>query len=80
MLKDNDLIITGHERSMIHELDRYIPVAASFGGICVGLLTMIADFTGAIGSGNIFLLFSYTIIGTGILLAVTIIYGYMEQI
>jgi len=34
--------------------------------MCVGLLTIIADFMGAIGSG------------TGILLAVTIIYGYFE--
>ncbi|GMY34381.1 protein transport protein Sec61 subunit alpha-like [Fagus crenata] len=48
------------------ELNRYIPTAAAFGGICIGALTVLADFMGAIGSG------------TGILLAVTIIYQYFE--
>ena len=35
--------------------------------MCIGLLTVMADFMGAIGSG------------TGILLAVTIIYQYYEM-
>jgi protein transport protein SEC61 subunit alpha len=35
--------------------------------MCIGALTVIADLLGAIGSG------------TGILLAVSIIYGYFEQ-
>lgn len=47
-------------------MSKRIPVAAACGGMCVGLLTIMADFMGAIGSG------------TGILLAVTIIYGYFE--
>ena len=56
-----------HEVSMIHELNRYIPTAAAeFGGLCIGALSVSADFMGAIGSG------------TGILLAVTIIYQYFE--
>ena len=33
-------------------LFRYIPVAAGLGGICIGFLTIFADFMGAIGSGN----------------------------
>lgn len=45
---------------------RYIPTAAAFGGLCIGALSVLADFMGAIGSG------------TGILLAVTIIYQYFE--
>lgn len=49
-------------------LKRYIPIAATFGGMCIGALTIVADFLGAIGSG------------TGILLTVTIIYGYIEEI
>lgn len=49
-------------------LNRYIPTAAAFGGMCIGALTIIADFLGAIGSG------------TGILLAVTIIYQYYEML
>ena len=36
--------------------------------MCIGLLTIFADFMGAIGSG------------TGILLAVTIIYEYFDEL
>ena len=58
----------GHRsKSLVHELNRYIPPAAAFGGMCIGALTVLADFLGAIGSG------------TGILLAVTIIYQYYEM-
>lgn len=46
---------------------RYIPTAALLGGMCIGALTIFADFMGAIGSG------------TGILLAVNIIYEYFED-
>lgn len=53
---------------MVRHLNRYIPTAAAFGGMCIGALSIIADFMGAIGSG------------TGILLAVTIIYQYFEMI
>ena len=61
------MVMRGHrETSMIHELNRYIPTAAAFGGLCIGALSVLADFMGAIGSG------------TGILLAVTIIYQYFE--
>jgi len=67
-LRDQQLILKGHRNnSIIHELNRYIPAAAAFGGMCIGLLTVLADFLGAIGSG------------TGILLAVTIIYQYYEM-
>lgn len=50
----------------VQVLNSYIPTAAAFGGMCIGALTIIADLFGAIGSG------------TGILLAVTIIYQYFE--
>lgn len=67
-LRDQQLILKGHRsKSIVHELNRYIPAAAAFGGMCIGLLTVVADFLGAIGSG------------TGILLAVTIIYQYYEM-
>lgn len=49
------------EEDMARHLEKYIPVAASFGGLCVGAITLSADFLGAIGSG------------TGILLSVTMI-------
>lgn len=68
-LVDQELVIDGmREESMIKYLNRYIPTAAAFGGVCIGALSIFADFMGAIGSG------------TGILLAVTIIYQYFEQI
>ena len=62
-------MLQGHRdspASLKKELNRYIPTAAAFGGMCIGALTIVADFMGAIGSG------------TGILLAVTIIYQYYE--
>jgi len=67
-LRDQEMCFLGHrDSSLIKVLNRYIPTAAAFGGMCIGALTVVADFTGAIGSG------------TGILLAVTIIYGYYEM-
>jgi protein transport protein SEC61 subunit alpha len=66
-LRDQQMVMKGHrDTSLIHVLNRYIPTAAAFGGMCIGALSMLADLMGAIGSG------------TGILLAVTIIYQYFE--
>jgi len=66
-LRDQQMVMKGHrDSSLVHVLNRYIPTAAAFGGMCIGALTVVADFMGAIGSG------------TGILLAVTIIYQYFE--
>jgi len=69
-LSDQKMVIVGHrasEGATLAYLKRYIPTAAAFGGLCIGCLSVTADFMGAIGSG------------TGILLAVTIIYQYYEQ-
>lgn len=49
-------------------LNRYIPVLAVLGGASIGLLAAFADFTDALGTG------------TGILLTVTIIYTFYQQI
>ncbi|MBI4015050.1 MAG: preprotein translocase subunit SecY [Candidatus Aenigmarchaeota archaeon] len=49
-------------------LDRYIPSLAIISGIFIGVLASFADFTGSLGTG------------TGILLTVTIIYNFYEQI
>ena len=66
-LQDQQMIMKGwREDKMLDVLKMYIPTAAAFGGACIGALTILADFMGAIGSG------------TGILLAVTIIYQYFE--
>jgi protein transport protein SEC61 subunit alpha len=67
-LREQDMVIKGYrDKSVITVLNRYIPIAAAFGGMCIGGLTVVADFMGAIGSG------------TGILLAVTIIFQYYEM-
>lgn len=41
------MVMRGHrESSMVHELNRYIPTAAAFGGLCIGALSIMADFLG----------------------------------
>lgn len=66
-LKDQNMTLAGHRDASIYkELKRVIPTAAAFGGATLGLLSFGADMMGALGSG------------TGILMAVTIIYGYFE--
>jgi len=66
-LRDQQMVMRGHrDTSLERELSRYIPTAAAFGGLCIGALSVLADFMGAIGSG------------TGILLAFTIIYQYLN--
>jgi len=68
--KQEGVIIPGHRagsNNIRPKLQKYIPTAAAFGGMCVGALSIAADFIGAIGSG------------TGILMAVTIVYGYIES-
>lgn len=66
-LAEQNMIIKGHrDESTLKILKRYIPTAAAFGGLCIGALSITADFMGAIGSG------------TGILLAVTTIYSTFE--
>merc|ERR1712232_1364538 len=64
---DQQMMMPGYRDSDIPKvLNRYIPTAAAFGGMCIGALTVVADFMGAIGTG------------TGILLSVTIIYQFYE--
>ncbi|KAL7419527.1 translocon subunit [Cryptotrichosporon argae] len=66
-LKDQSMTLAGHRDASIYkELKRVIPTAAAFGGATLGLLSVVADLMGALGSG------------TGILMATTIIYGYFE--
>jgi len=66
-LKEQGLVIRGYREHATHEvLQRYIPTAALFGGVCIAFLTLVADMIGAIGSG------------ASILLAVTIIFEVFE--
>ncbi len=66
---ENDLMISGtsRESAIYDQLKKKIPIAAVFGGICIGVLSVFSDLIGTIGSG------------TGLLLLVNIIYGYFEQ-
>jgi protein transport protein SEC61 subunit alpha len=65
--RSEQIIMKGHrESSAIRVLNRYIPTAAALGGVVIGAISVLADFLGAIGSG------------TGILLAVTIVFQYYE--
>ncbi|MEM2999047.1 MAG: preprotein translocase subunit SecY [Candidatus Bathyarchaeia archaeon] len=68
-LVDSGMQIPGYRRSekpIESILKRYIPVVTILGGIIVGLVAGLSDFLGVFGSG------------TGILLAVGIIYQYYE--
>lgn len=65
--KEQRMVIRGHrDASTKARLEKYIPTAAALGGLCIGALSVSADFIGAIGSG------------TGILLAVGIIHQMAE--
>lgn len=66
-LKEQGMFLKGStNEGTERRLRNLILTAATLGGMCIGVLTIFADFLGAIGSG------------TGILLTVTIIYGLYE--
>mmetsp|Transcript_6485 Transcript_6485/g.9774 ORF Transcript_6485/g.9774 Transcript_6485/m.9774 type:complete len:490 (+) Transcript_6485:77-1546(+) len=68
-LKEQQMIIKGHrDTALEHELNRYIPVAAALGGVCVGVLSFIADLLGSAVSGPC------------VIVAVTVIFQYYEII
>jgi len=56
-MKDAKLVKSGFRTDskygLKRELYKWIPIAATFGGLCIGFLTICADFLGAIGSGKI---------------------------
>ncbi|XP_034900535.1 uncharacterized protein [Populus alba] len=67
-LKNQKMVMPGYREGQLEAvLKRHIPVAAAFGGMCLGALTVCADMMGATGSG------------TGALLAVSVIYQYFEM-
>jgi protein transport protein SEC61 subunit alpha len=52
-LRDQKMALRGHgDNSTVKVLNRFIPTAAAFGGMCVGALSIFADLLGAIGSGT----------------------------
>lgn len=50
-LRDRQLFKGHRNYSIVHELNRGLPATAAFGGLCIGALTVLADFLRAIGSG-----------------------------
>merc|ERR1712205_2034 len=47
-LVDQQMTLMGHRQTEMKKvLRRYIPIAAAFGGMCIGALTVMADFMGA---------------------------------
>ena len=56
------------EQAVTRYLNNYVPMCALLGGAALGLLSVSADFIGALGSGS------------GILLAVTIAWGLYEEV
>ena len=43
-LKEQQMVMSGHrDRSLVHELNRYIPTAAAFGGLSIGALSVKAE-------------------------------------
>merc|ERR1712153_38683 len=48
-LSDQQMTLMGYRQTEMKKvLRRYIPIAAAFGGMCIGALTVMADFMGAI--------------------------------
>ena len=69
-LKDNQFFLEGireNEESIYSQLNRFIPTAATLGGMCIGAIQVFADISGCIGSG------------TGILISVNFIYDFFED-
>ena len=68
-LKEQDITAyKSGDKFLKYRLYKYITIAASFGGMCIGILSISADILGAIGSG------------TGILLTCNIIYEFYEEV
>lgn len=59
-----------NEQVLVRYLDRYIPRVTVIGGVAVGLLSVLANYLGVIGSVG----------GTGLLLTVSIVYRLYEEI
>jgi preprotein translocase subunit SecY len=72
-IHNSGLQIPGYRRnpaSIERLMERYIPKVTVIGGVIIGLLTLIASLLGTLGGAG----------GTGLLLAVSIVYRLYEQI
>jgi preprotein translocase subunit SecY len=72
-IHDSGLQVPGYRRnpaSIEKLMERYIPKVTVIGGVIIGILTLIASLLGTLGGAG----------GTGLLLAVSIVYRLYEQI
>lgn len=69
MIRSRDLTHRNfREQSVIGTFNEMIPTAAMLGGIVIGFLTVVGDLLNVAGSS------------TGIMLSISILYGYYEKI
>ena len=68
MMKESVTTRNPMEQSNISLLTRYINIAAMLGGVVIGLLTILGDLFNVTGSS------------TGIMLSISILYGYYEKL
>ncbi len=68
MIRGQELTLRNFkEKSVISTLDETIPTAAMLGGVIIGFVTVLGDILNVAGSS------------TGIMLSISILYGYYEK-
>ncbi len=68
MIRGQELTLRNYkEKSVIRTLDETIPTAAMLGGVIIGFMTIVGDLLNVAGSS------------TGIMLSISILYGYYEK-
>jgi len=68
-MREQQMVMPGYrDTDLPAVLNRYIPAAAGAGGACIGALIIVADLFGATGSG------------TGIVIAVTVVFELFEKV
>jgi protein transport protein SEC61 subunit alpha len=69
MVRSSELTLPNYkEESVVGKFDKMIPVASMLGGVIIGFLTVVGDLFDVAGSS------------TGIMLSISILYGYYEKI
>lgn len=68
MIRSQELTLRNYkEKSVIGTLEEMIPIAAMLGGVVIGFMTVLGDLLNVAGSS------------TGIMLSISILYGYYEK-
>lgn len=68
MVRGQELTLRNYkEKSVIRSFDELIPIASMLGGVVIGFMTVVGDLLNVAGSS------------TGIMLSISILYGYYEK-